>query len=67
MLMQMMFKMRERKDFSLKQMLEDVVTVILRSARKYSRKTEMQCEQETYLLLSSGNACSFYIEKDFHG
>jgi hypothetical protein len=53
------------KDFSVKQMLEDVVTVTLRCARKYSRETETQCEEETYLLPSPGNACKFYIEKDF--
>lgn len=63
--MQLIFKMREKK-----RLFYEADAGRYNNSdtemRKYSRKTEMQCEQETYLLLSSGNACSFYIEKDFH-
>ena len=63
--MQVIFKMRERKDFSMKQMLEDMITVILRCARKYSRKTEMQCEQETYLASLIGQCLQVLYQERF--
>ncbi len=68
--MQMIFKMRERSEFSMKQMLEDVIAVILRCARKYSEETEMQCEQETSgNLLASliGQCLQFLYRQRFHG
>lgn len=63
--MQLIFKMRERKYISLKQTLEDMITVILRCARKYSRKPEMQCEQETYLASLIGQCLQVLYQERF--